>query len=524
MAGPLTTGQCRTGCEAPTSQGLRRDKTGINISIHQLTFWWTYLQVSKQQKKRGVMNRKKSRHKRRANHRAPLARARDFTNRRARMRSSGERMVVSKSELVAAVSMSDVFTVTRYDINPSNDLLFPWLSGLASGRFVEYRFKHLRIHINRSVAATKDGRVYTGCVDNVELAAPTTTRGIMAISQAKSSVIWGEDTISVDLTGYLGKDRHFVLQPDGIPAKADPKTYYAGSFFVALFGENVLNAGDLMVDYEVELFDSFTAGGAASTRLHKGDKYFLQLESENTLAMAAEPASGPYTLYHPIFGSIYPPEVPSSSVLTVMPTVVYNDINADSGFISGTGYGIRLPHGYWYRIEVQFATQGEAGTSTGDGYYATQAGVYHRTSGGQIVDVQPVNMYTPRNHRVGYIDSGETSVSAVTGTKRDWKHVGYYATPLEQLDNNYYLSLAWLQESQTNGAFPAFTARILIVNVEIEVVGAIDQVPQSFYDRMERAKQKKGPEKLCRPGKSHPIHQQDDGEPKAKKWVQVASP
>jgi hypothetical protein len=49
------------------------------------------------------------------------------------------------------INGSTAFTNTSFNINPSNALLFPWLSNIAAN-FSEYRFKNLRFCFNSTSA------------------------------------------------------------------------------------------------------------------------------------------------------------------------------------------------------------------------------------------------------------------------------------------------------------------------------------------------------------------------------------
>lgn len=185
-------------------------------------------------------------------------------------------MKVSNREFVSMIRSGGTLTngATEFEnvaqvINPGNSALFPWLSGIATNRFVKYRFHGLVFEYvptsGNSVASantalgTIAGAINPDPNDDAWTSMTELLHAENAVSSVPSaSVVWPVECASRDQVTAI----RFVTNysPDG---EVDPRLVSPGTFQVATMGQQAVDVelGQLWVTYDVEFFDPILEGG-----------------------------------------------------------------------------------------------------------------------------------------------------------------------------------------------------------------------------------------------------------------------
>lgn len=153
----------------------------------------------------------------------------------------------------------NAFTVTPlslatpgYDINPSCQYLFPWLSRIAPC-FERFRFNALSLHFVTSQATTTPGRYYAA-VDYDYDDNPTTFKTeFMANVTAIEAPVWKESSLVLD-PSCMNRDlpyRFVSCTSRGIPFEG--RTQNAGFVMLALETSTANVLLDIWVEYSIEL-------------------------------------------------------------------------------------------------------------------------------------------------------------------------------------------------------------------------------------------------------------------------------
>jgi hypothetical protein len=162
---------------------------------------------------------------------------------------------VSNVELVGDLAVSPTWGALGlsasdkgYDINPGNNILFPWPSQVAPA-FEKYRFKRLFFRITSNAPVTTAG-VYQVCVDpDIDDEVPVSAGTTLGNRISGSASIW--QTMELEVPVKLLNDdmpHRFVTPGSGV----EPRTTFAGFFFAG----GVSNPGSVLslsVGYTVEL-------------------------------------------------------------------------------------------------------------------------------------------------------------------------------------------------------------------------------------------------------------------------------
>jgi len=184
------------------------------------------------------------------------------------------------SDTVPDVGGTAAFTCA---INPraktiaSNNLLFPWLSTVASA-FGAYRFKYLRIMYSPAVGTTTAGQVAIALSYDTASAGgtlPTSLAEVSAIARSGTGPVWTGSTIN-DAVAFAPRTSPIlseVIYTDLLPLAEQDKQWYAvgasttsssiGSFPASLLAYNTSSAavvtGSLYLAYCVEFKDPVPA-------------------------------------------------------------------------------------------------------------------------------------------------------------------------------------------------------------------------------------------------------------------------
>jgi len=178
--------------------------------------------------------------------------------------SSGDEtgaITINHREYVADVNGTTDFTVSAYQLNPSNQSLFPWLSQIAAN-YEEYEFNGLIASFRTTTADISSstasiGTVIMACDYNAG-ASDFTTKIQMLNYDASVDV-----KVSCDLMfGFecdptkngLGGILYVAGSQGSVPTGQDIKTYNMGNFQVATNGcENTGQVGELWMSYSIVL-------------------------------------------------------------------------------------------------------------------------------------------------------------------------------------------------------------------------------------------------------------------------------
>lgn len=172
------------------------------------------------------------------------------TQRNARapvMTTTGGITTIRHRAFLKPVANALTYEVERLPCNPGLGGSFPWLSKMAR-RYEEYRFTHLRYEF-RSVAATSTPGVIMMSFDYDAADDLPSSKAVQAQTVPSTETnAW----MNNDLT--VGFDKTWKYVRSGtLAANLDIKTYDAGNLMVSAVYGNDITAGELYVDYTVEL-------------------------------------------------------------------------------------------------------------------------------------------------------------------------------------------------------------------------------------------------------------------------------
>lgn len=156
-------------------------------------------------------------------------------------RTAGRERISSVTALNSSFDIKDVF------INPANQGLFPWLSGIGK-KYDLYRFKRLKFSYVPALPTSEEGNVYLGLDYNTLDPAPASSTELCQLSHWTMNVVWKPNTLVIDINN-IG----WLYTRSGPVANADYKTYDLGKLFVAVEGITYTGTvGYVEVDYDVE--------------------------------------------------------------------------------------------------------------------------------------------------------------------------------------------------------------------------------------------------------------------------------
>jgi hypothetical protein len=173
----------------------------------------------------------------------------------ARVRSNGTSIRVTHSEYVpVSVNFHPtnpwLFHLNTLNVQPGNDLVFPWLSGIAA-RYETYVFNSLRFEFRTFISASTSGRIAM-CFDyDVLDQAPTGEVRFYANDGAVDGPVWAGLSCSASREGLHKRERYYVRSatvPD-----SDRKSYDVGNLFIGVgYGSASIPIGQIFVHYDIE--------------------------------------------------------------------------------------------------------------------------------------------------------------------------------------------------------------------------------------------------------------------------------
>jgi len=179
-----------------------------------------------------------------------------------RFMKEGRATIIAHTESLGFVYSKGTYGFQKYRINPGDPRTFPWLSKIA-GNFQQYRFKGLAfIMENQALSATSGTNVASGTncsMTNYNVYDPDPK----SIQQMLNNMYSKETKPQEDNLHPIECDRAEsqvqllnVAIAGSIPASADARLYYVGTYYLAGEGYQSTDnkVGRLHVAYEIELY------------------------------------------------------------------------------------------------------------------------------------------------------------------------------------------------------------------------------------------------------------------------------
>lgn len=179
---------------------------------------------------------------------APVAVATKRTSAAPSVQTRNGVTTIAHRAYLAPITNTLAYTVGAFAVNPGLSQTFPWLHRVAR-RYEEYRFKKLRFEF-RSVAATSTAGVVMLSFDyDAADAAPTSKQSQAQTVPSVECNAWA----GIDLSVPVGSIPWKYVRAGILGSNLDVKTYDAGQLFIStIYGPGSV-AGELYVEYEVEL-------------------------------------------------------------------------------------------------------------------------------------------------------------------------------------------------------------------------------------------------------------------------------
>lgn len=156
------------------------------------------------------------------------------------------------ADLAASVTAKEL-SISRYNINPANSTLFPWLAtaeGRSYGTFIPHS---IRFMIKSVVSTSKDGSIFAVATADVEDTMPLTKATLLKTGNAVRSHIYQDLSYDVPKT-ILNRLPEYVTYTNPLQHTALDKA--VGVLFVGSSGaEATLDYGELYVEYDITLLN-----------------------------------------------------------------------------------------------------------------------------------------------------------------------------------------------------------------------------------------------------------------------------
>lgn len=172
--------------------------------------------------------------------------------------NGGNGVVVTHTEYLDDILGQTTFqidpTVQVYQINPGLITSFPWLGNMAAG-YEQYRFRKLRFRYQPRVGSSTNAVVYFSTQLDSNDADFNSKEEMYAYAGTKSASVWVEMTHDC-LLGRGDYMKKYFIRTGDVALDDEIQLYDVGKFtFVAITASANLFVGELLVDYEVELFN-----------------------------------------------------------------------------------------------------------------------------------------------------------------------------------------------------------------------------------------------------------------------------
>jgi len=203
------------------------------------------------------------------------------------------KVIISHREFIGDIStVGNAFSVSNYNINPGNAVLFPWLSSVAS-MYQQYRFRGLIFEFcSASANALNSTNTALGRVimaTNYNVSRPNFASKLeMEQSEFCSSAKPAEDLIHpIECNPEETPLKHLYIRSGPVDGVQDLKFYDLANFQLATVGQQAASViGELWVSYEIELLKprlpGQIAGAAAIDWAYRNTPTFSSADAFNT--------------------------------------------------------------------------------------------------------------------------------------------------------------------------------------------------------------------------------------------------
>ena len=194
---------------------------------------------------------------------APVAISRTIKGSRPKFSRSSGSVTVTHRELLVQVNNTSAFLVNGgqrsnvYRVNPSNGLLFPWLSTIATN-FDQYKFNSVALEYIPLCATTETGRVAMYFDKDSQDPEPSDRVELANMAHLNENAPWAEGRLRVPIDNI----KRFTNDSN----TSDPKLVDLGQVGFATYGGGGTNpAGDIFVSYTVTFFEPQPSAGLVQT-------------------------------------------------------------------------------------------------------------------------------------------------------------------------------------------------------------------------------------------------------------------
>lgn len=206
---------------------------------------------------------------------------------------------ISHTELIADVNGTDLFTVTKYDVNPGLNGTFPWLSSIANN-YESYKFKRLRFRYTNTNATTQVGSIYLAVEYDPSDLPPSSESQIACYDGVVSGSTWIDRTCSSSKQNLNKRTTYLVRSGPG-PSPNELPLFDVGFLNVATLQNNgTPMLGKLWVDYDVELstpqLGSPAVGNSLSSKFSATNNFTTVPAKTGNAPLTASIAAGVLTL------------------------------------------------------------------------------------------------------------------------------------------------------------------------------------------------------------------------------------
>jgi len=167
---------------------------------------------------------------------------------------------IRRKEMAAAIDVPSVvgFSVIPdslatpgLDLSPSEERLFPWLSGLAAN-YERFQFHNVKFELVSSNPTTVGGRIYMAVDYDYDDAVGLTAVSVMGNRTATQGPVWQSLSLSCD-SRQLHPDVPWKYCSTLHRTSPEPRTAYSGFLIIAAAGLQSACHFDLWVEYDVTL-------------------------------------------------------------------------------------------------------------------------------------------------------------------------------------------------------------------------------------------------------------------------------
>lgn len=189
---------------------------------------------------------------------APSAQSCMITTQRPQVSRGVNKIVVKHREYFATVSGTSVaFEAVKFQVNPGNAGMFPWLATQAAG-WERYRFRHLNIEYVPRCSTTQNGTVILAPDYDAADETPANESIACSYADAVSGAPWSPVLCKLSAESLGGGMTSKFVRFGALAANLDVKMYDAASLFLCKDSTGAATWGKLWVEYEVELITPHT--------------------------------------------------------------------------------------------------------------------------------------------------------------------------------------------------------------------------------------------------------------------------